>query len=50
MQVGWVKKGDFRLITGCMSKMVQDRRTVSIKVEWEIVRAVSNGDIVSDVV
>ena len=36
MQVGWVKIGDFRQITGyavCMSKTVQDRRMVSIKVE-----------------
>ena len=33
MQVGWVKIGDFRQITGYISKMVQGRRTVSIKVE-----------------
>ena len=33
MQVGWVKIGDFRQITGCISKTVKDRRTVSIKVE-----------------
>ena len=33
MQVGWVKVGDFRLITGYISKTVQDRRMVSIKVE-----------------
>ena len=33
MQVGWVKIGDFRQITGYISKMVQDRRIVSIKVE-----------------
>jgi len=33
MQVGWVKIGDFRQITGYISKTVQDRRTVSIKVE-----------------
>ena len=33
MQVGWVKIGDFRQITGYISKMVQDRRMVSIKVE-----------------
>jgi len=33
MQVGWVKIGDFRQITGYISKMVQDRFMVSIKVE-----------------
>jgi len=35
MQVGWVKIGDFRQIAGYMyiSKTVQDRRMVSIKVE-----------------
>ena len=33
MQVGWVKIGDFRHITGYISKKVQDRRMVSIKVE-----------------
>ena len=33
MQVGWVKIGDFRQITGYISKMVQERRMVSIKVE-----------------
>ena len=32
-QVGWVKIGDFRQITGYISKTVQDRHTVSIKVE-----------------
>ena len=32
MQVGWVKIGDFRQITGYISKTVQDRRMVSIKV------------------
>jgi len=31
MQVGWVKIGDFRQITGYISKTVQDRRVVSIK-------------------
>jgi len=31
MQVGWVKIGDFRQITGYFSKPVQDRRMVSIK-------------------
>jgi len=33
MQVGWVKIDDFLQITGYISKTVQDRRTVSIKVE-----------------
>jgi len=33
MQVGWVKIGDFQQITGCISKTVQDRRILSIKVE-----------------
>ena len=33
MQVGWVKIGDFRQITGYISKTVKDRRMVSIKVE-----------------
>jgi len=33
MQVGWIKIVDFRQITGYISKTVQDRRMVSIKVE-----------------
>jgi len=33
VQVGWVKIGDFRQIAGYVSKTVQDRRMVSIKVE-----------------
>ena len=33
MQVGCVKIGDARQITGYISKTVQDRRMVSIKVE-----------------
>jgi len=33
MQVGWVEISDFRQITGYISKMVQDRCMVSIKVE-----------------
>jgi len=32
-QVGWVKIGDCRQITGYISKTVQDRHIVSIKVE-----------------
>jgi len=42
MQVGWVKIGDFRQITGCISKTVQDRRIVSIKVEQEVICTLSN--------
>jgi len=48
MQVGWVRIGDFRRITGFISKTVQDRRMVSIKVEQEVVCALSNGDIADD--
>ena len=48
MQVGWVKIGDFRQITGYISKTVQDRHIVSIKVEYEVVCALSNGDIAVD--
>ena len=33
MQVGWVKIGDFRQITGYISKTVKNRHIVSIKVE-----------------
>ena len=33
IQVGWVKIGDFRQITGYISKTAQDRRMISIKVE-----------------
>ena len=45
MQVGWVKIGDFRQIIVYISKTVQDRCMVSIKVEYELVCALSNGDI-----
>jgi len=48
MQVGWVKIGDFPQITGYISKTVQDKRMVSIKVEQEVVCALSNGDIADD--
>jgi len=47
-QVGWVKIGDFRQITGYISKTVQDRHLVSIKVEYEVTCALSNGDIAVD--
>jgi len=40
-----LKIGDFRQITGYISKTVQDRRIVSIKVKQEVVCALSNGDI-----
>ena len=33
MQVGWVKIGDLRQMTGYISKTVKDRHIVSIKVE-----------------
>jgi len=33
MQVGWVKIDDFWLITGCISKTVQDRHILPIEVE-----------------
>ena len=45
MQVGWVKIGDFQQITGYISKTVKDRHRVSIKVEQEVVCALSNGDL-----
>ena len=48
MQVGWVKIGDFRRITGFISKTVQDRHILSIKVESEVVCALSNVDIADD--
>jgi len=48
MHVGWVKLVDFPQITGYISKTVQDRRIVSIKVEYEVVCALLNGDIADD--
>jgi len=48
MQVRWVKIGNFRQITGYISKTVKDRHIVSIKVEQEVVCALSNGDIAVD--
>ena len=48
MQVGWVKIGGFRQITGCIPKTVQDKCTVSIKVEQEVTCALLNGDITDD--
>ena len=40
--------GNFQQITGCISKTVQDRRIVSIKVKWEVVCALPNADIADD--
>jgi len=48
MQVGWVKIGYFRQITRYISKTVKDRHIVSIKVEYEVVCTLSNGDIAVD--
>jgi len=48
MQVEWVKIGDFRQISGYISKTVQDRRMVSIKVEQEVVCALPNDNIADD--
>jgi len=45
MQVGYVKIGDFRQITGYISNTVN---IVSIKVEYEVVCALLNGDIAVD--
>ena len=46
--VGWVKIGDFRQIAGFISKTVQGRRMSSIKVEQQVVCALSNGGIAHD--
>ena len=48
MQAGWVKIRDFQQITGYVSKMINDRRIVSVKVELEVVCVLSNGDIADD--
>jgi len=48
MQVGWVKIGHFRRKMRYNSKTVQDRRIVSIKVEQEVICALSNGDVSDD--
>ena len=45
MQVGWVKIGDFWLITGYVSQTVQYRHILPIEVEKEVVCTLSNGDI-----
>ena len=41
--MGWVKSGEFRQLTRCVSKTIKDRRIVSNKVEQEVVFALSNG-------
>jgi len=48
MQVEWVKIRHFRRKTRYNLKTVQDRRIVSIKVEYEVVCALSNGDVSDD--
>ena len=48
MEVGWGEVGEFRQITRRISKTVQDRGTVFIKDEQEIIRALSNDDIADD--
>ena len=45
---GGSKSATFWLITGYISKTVQDRHILPIKVEWEVVCALSNGDIAVD--
>jgi len=51
MQVGWVKIGHFQRKTRYNSKTVQDRRIISIKVEQEVICALSNsnGDVSYDI-
>ena len=48
MQVGLVIIGGFQHITGYISKTVQARRILFVKVEYEVVRAPSNSDIADD--
>jgi len=48
MQVRWVKIRHFRRKTRYNTKTVQDRRIVSIKVEQEVVCALSNGYVSDD--
>ena len=48
MQVGWVKIRHFRRKMRYNLKTVQDRCIVSIKVEWEIICDLSNGDVSDD--
>ena len=46
--VGWGKINDFGQITCYIQRTVQDRRTVSIKVEQKVACALSNSDIADD--
>jgi len=48
MQVGWVKIRHFRQKMRYNSKTVQDRRTVSIKVKYDVICVLSNGDVSDD--
>jgi len=48
MKVGWVKIRHFTRKTRYNSKTVRDRRTVSIKVEWDVIYVLSNGDVSDD--
>jgi len=48
MQVVWVKIGDFQQITRYKSKMVQYRRIVSIKFEYEVICVLLNGYVADD--
>jgi len=48
MQVRWVKIGHFQRKMRYNSKKVKDRGIVSIKVEWEVICAISNGDVSDD--
>jgi len=48
MQVRWVKICDCRQISGHILKTVQNRHMSSIKVEYEVVCAPSNGNIADD--
>ena len=48
MQVGWVKIRHFRRKMHYNSKMVQDRCIVSVEVEWEVICALSNGNVSDD--
>jgi len=48
MQVGWIKIRPFQPKKRYNSKMVEDRRIVSIKVEYKVVCALSNGYVSND--
>jgi len=44
----WWSGLKFQRKTHYNSKMVQDRRIVSITVEWDVISALSNGDVTDD--